>query len=105
MKILIVDDEEAICEIMSTMLSDNGDCVEATMNGADAFRIYCEAVSDGKPFDFVLTGLELPGMDGVALARSIWEKNPNQRLGFSTAYSVLLRPFDKSQLLSFVNQK
>ena len=104
MKILVVDDEEGIREVVTAMLSENGDYVEATMNGADAFRIYCEAMSDGKPFDFVLTALALPGMDGIALAKAIWAKNPGQRLGFSTAYPVLPRPFHKSQLLSFVNQ-
>jgi len=100
MKILIVDDNEFMIEVLSAMLMDHE--VTGVQNGNDAFHIYCDNLAEGKHFDFVLLGLELPGMDGIALQRAIWEKNPNQRLGWTTAYPVLLRPHTKEELLAFV---
>lgn len=104
MRILVVDDEQHLAELFATMLTDDGHSVETATNGDHAFHIYCERLDEGKCFDFVLTGLEQPGMDGVALMRAIWKKNPNQRLGLCTAYPVLRKPFDNSQLLAFVKQ-
>jgi CheY-like chemotaxis protein len=105
MRILVVDDEEPICEIVASMLTSEGHFVETATNGDDAFRIYCEFLSEGLPFDFVLTGLAQPGMNGIELVEAIYEKNPKQSWGFCTAYPVLLKPFEKSQLLAFVEQK
>jgi CheY-like chemotaxis protein len=105
MRILIVDDEPAIVEVMAAMLAQDGHFAETTTNGDEAFRIYCESLSKGQRFDFVLTGLAQPGMNGVELMEAIRKKNPaGQSFGFSTAHPVLLKPFDKSELLSFVKQ-
>lgn len=100
MRILVVDDDEDVLDTLSHMLGEHE--VTAALNGADAFRIYCEHLSQGKTFDFVLLGLELPGMNGIALRRAIWDKNHDQRLGWTTGYPVLQRPHDKDQLLAFV---
>lgn len=102
MRILVVDDELAIAEIVSAMLTPDGHVVETTTNGDDAFRIYCEHLRGPQPFDYVLTGLAQPGMSGLELVEAIARKNPKQRWGFSTAYPVLQRPFTKDQLLAFV---
>jgi CheY-like chemotaxis protein len=100
MRILIVDDEPNVADHLSHMLGTHE--VTTVLNGADAFTIYSEQLSLGASFDFVLLGLELPGMDGIALRRAIWAKNPNQRLGWTTAYPVLQRPHSKDALLAFV---
>jgi CheY-like chemotaxis protein len=99
---LVVDDELGIAEIVSAMLTTDGHVVETTTNGDDAFRIYCEHLSEGRPFDYVLTGLAQPGMSGPDLVEAIARKNPRQRWGFSTCYPVLQRPFTKDELLDFV---
>jgi DNA-binding response OmpR family regulator len=103
MRILVVDDELTIAEIVTDILTKDGHVVETTLNGDDAFRIYCENLSEGRPFDYVLTGLTQPGMSGTELVEAIARKNPKQRWGFSTGYPVLQRPFTREQLLAFVN--
>ena len=102
MRILVVDDQETIAEIVTSMLAKDGHIVEATLDGDDAFRIYSERLEEGRGFDYVLTGLTQPGMSGPDLVEAIARKNPRQRWGFSTAYPVLQRPFTKEQLLAFV---
>lgn len=104
-KILVVDDEETMTEIIAAMLTADGYFVETATNGDIAFSLYCQYLSEGQPFDFVLTGLAQPGMNGIDLIEAILKKNPKQRFGFSTAYPVLLRPFERFQLLAFVRQR
>jgi len=101
-KILVVDDEEAITEIIASILTAEGYLVETATNGDVAFSIYCQRLDEGQCFDFVLTGLLQPGMNGIELTEAILKKKPNQRFGFSAGYPVLQKPFEKSQLLAFV---
>jgi DNA-binding response OmpR family regulator len=104
-KILVVDDERAITEITAAILTADGYFVETTTNGDVAFDLYCQYLSEGQPFDFVLTGLKQPGMNGIDLIQAILKKKPDQRFGFSTAYPILPKPFERSQLLAFVRQR
>ena len=103
-RILVVDDEEGITEVTAWMLTSDGYLVETATNGEVAFDLYCHYLEEGKPFDFVLTGLEQPGMNGIDLVEAILKKRPDQKFGFSTAYPVLPRPYEKSQLLAFVRE-
>jgi len=102
MKILFVDDEAAIVEVVEAMLTSSGHSVETAINGDDAFRIYCQRFDEGQPFDFVLTGLQQPGMNGVTLVEAVLKKRPNQRCGFCTAIPILRKPFVRAELLAFV---
>jgi CheY-like chemotaxis protein len=104
-KILVVDDLEVLTEIIAAMLTSDGYFVETATNGDVAFDLYCQYLSEGQPFDFVLTGLAQPGMNGIDLIAAILKKKPDQRFGFSTAHAVLPKPFDRSQLLAFVRQR
>jgi heterodisulfide reductase subunit A2 len=103
-KILVVDDDELITDIIASMLSSEGYFVETATSGDAAFDLYCRYLSEGQVFDFVLMGLAQPGMNGIDLVEAIRKKRPDQRVGFSTAFPVLLRPFEKSELLAFVRQ-
>jgi CheY-like chemotaxis protein len=104
-RVLVVDDEEAMAEITAALLTAEGYLVETATNGDVAFDLYCDYLAEGMPFDFVLTGLAQPGMNGIDLIDAILKKNPKQNFGFSTAYPVLLRPFERAQLLAFVRQR
>jgi DNA-binding response OmpR family regulator len=104
-----------VASIIASMLTTSGYEVETTNGGADAYSMYCDRLSEGKTFDFVLaSGLMLdgPGMSGPDLLESIRRKNPSQRCGLCTtqrgltfpAHQVLLKPFDKAQLIAFVKK-
>ena len=71
-KILIVDDDETIRHIMAKYLILIGfDVVEAN-NGHEGQYIFLET-----NFDLVITDLEMPGMDGWALAFLIKKEAPH----------------------------
>ncbi|MBW2436226.1 MAG: response regulator transcription factor [Deltaproteobacteria bacterium] len=65
-KILVVDDEEDIIELVRYNLSREGYHVTGTLTGEDALR---KVRSD--PFDLIVLDLMLPGMDGLAFTKTL----------------------------------
>lgn len=63
MKILILEDDVHLLKVLIRVMSKYGEYY-ATDNGADAVRVFDEAMSDGEPFDVALLDIMLPGMDG-----------------------------------------
>jgi CheY-like chemotaxis protein len=74
-RVLVVDDNERIREMLSRLLSWYGFEVNEASNGLDAL-----ALLTGNNFRFVLTDLQMPGMDGVILAGKIRKKWPGTRI-------------------------
>jgi DNA-binding NtrC family response regulator len=69
--ILVVDDEELIRGLVSTILSDHGHiCITAT-NGIDALD-----KMKREKFDAVITDIKMPEMDGIILTREISRQYP-----------------------------
>jgi two-component system, OmpR family, alkaline phosphatase synthesis response regulator PhoP len=65
-KILVVDDEEDILELVRYNLSREGYQVTGTLTGEDALR---KVRSDS--FDLIVLDLMLPGIDGLAFTRTV----------------------------------
>ena len=70
-KILVVDDEEAIREVMKMGLVKLGYDPVFAENGKEAFEILTR-----EKFPLILMDMRLPGMDGIELCLRIKEKNP-----------------------------
>lgn len=64
-KILIVEDEEGIRELMKLYLENNGYDVKTAGNGKEALQILHE------PFQLILLDIEMPKMDGFTLCKEI----------------------------------
>jgi PAS domain S-box-containing protein len=71
-KVLLVDDEEAIREIMGLSLADLGYPALTAASGEEALEVF-----DIDPPGIVLTDIKMPGMDGLELLRRIKEKSPD----------------------------
>jgi CheY-like chemotaxis protein len=104
MRILLVEDQEALRSLFVAVLSKDGHIVDSVAGGDEAMRLY----SSQGPYDAVLTDIDHPGLNGRDLAHQIQAKNPDQRVGFLTAYVLppelpsLKKPFSGEELLSFV---
>ncbi|KAF0179635.1 MAG: multi-sensor hybrid histidine kinase [Limisphaerales bacterium] len=83
--ILFVDDEKPLIEIGTTMLKRIGYRVTGTTNPAEALTWFRERPGE---FALVLTDLNMPGLDGAALARQLRETRPDIRLILATGYSA-----------------
>ena len=79
--VLIVDDEEAIREVIAAILRESGYQTIAAADGAEALRLYAE---QGAAIKAVLTDILMPGLDGAGLCRELRKMNPQVRIVAST---------------------
>jgi putative nucleotidyltransferase with HDIG domain len=106
--VLVVDDEEAIREVVSTMLESKGYRCTAVQNG----RIAQDHVKKATP-DLVLSDMIMPEMDGLRLLEWLRQYDPEVPVIMVTAihdistaleairrgaYDYILKPFEKDQL-------
>ena len=71
-RILVVDDEKSVQDVLSGLLYCMGFEVALAGNGVEALAIFIKNF-----FDLVLTDLQMPVMDGSNLAHLIKERSPN----------------------------
>jgi putative nucleotidyltransferase with HDIG domain len=115
-RILVVDDEEPIREIVCSMLTAGGKytCLQAG-SGEEALAL----LESGEQFALMLSDLMMTGMDGLALLERAKERTPDMPVVMVTAvhdisvalsairngaYDYLLKPFEREQLLATVRR-
>jgi CheY-like chemotaxis protein len=82
-RIMIVDDEPTIQQLMTIILEDAGhEVVERSLNGEEALNRYKEM--DQKP-DLIIIDHRMPIMSGTDLAERVLELHKDQRILFLTA--------------------
>jgi len=86
--ILIMDDEEAIREILGGMLDRLGYSVSSACNGDEAIEIYKKAMKSENPVDAVIMDLTIPGgMGGRECMEKLKKHDKNVRAIVSSGYS------------------
>ena len=111
-KILVVDDEEIMLKLACDALRSQGHQVTGTsrpMEALDKLR--------HEKFDFILTDIKMPEMDGMELIQSAHQLDPSMGAIFMTgyasldtakraiqegAYDYILKPFDLQEIRSAV---
>ncbi len=108
-RVLVVDDEPAVCKTIVTVLGTAECDVEGVRNGWTAVeRLRTRA------YDLVITDLRMPGMDGIAVAREAKRLQPGIRVVIVTGHpsrssaieavnigvdGYLTKPFDPADVL------
>ncbi|MBL7214109.1 MAG: response regulator transcription factor [Phycisphaerae bacterium] len=70
MKILIVEDESSLQELMQLYLADYGTCDTAD-NGAEALETVERAIAADQPYDLICMDIMMPEMDGMEALQKI----------------------------------
>jgi DNA-binding NtrC family response regulator len=114
-RILVVNDEEPIREIVSCMLASAGHYCRTAADGIEALTV----LDSGEEFDLLLSNLVMPNLDGLGLLERIQGRFPNMLFilesackDFSVfgaalrngAYDYLQEPFEREQLLFLVRR-
>jgi putative nucleotidyltransferase with HDIG domain len=114
-RILVVDDEEPIREIISSMLSAAGYKTRQAASGMEALAV----LNSTGEFELMLSDLMMAELDGIALLERSKEKYPDMPVIMVTAvhdisvalaairngaYDYLLKPFEREQLLAMVRR-
>lgn len=92
LRVLVVDDEEYDCIHANLLLKRIGISAQYVKSGQEAIRAVLEAREAGRDYDVCIIDWRMPGMDGVAVARSIREK-----LGRDTLI-IILSAYDWSEI-------
>lgn len=75
-RILVVDDEPEFVKTIERHLRRQGFSLESGCNGEDAQQKIHDSVSQGLPFDLVITDLVMPTMNGIELLSWIMKNHP-----------------------------
>ncbi len=109
-RILIVDDESGVREVLDQVLQDDGFQTTLATNGREALKLFEE-----NPFPLVIADIVMPEMDGIVLLHSIKALSPTTQVIIITshasvetavealrcgAYDYLFKPFENLDLVS-----
>ncbi len=83
-KILIVDDEPNICNLLRELLSRQDYHIDTCLNGQDAL-----AKTRDDRYDMVISDLKMPGISGIDLIKSIKAVSPNTAAVLVTGYATV----------------
>ena len=83
-RILIVDDDESIREVLTSILTDEGYIVDAVDTGEKAIKATHE-----KFYNLVLIDIRLPDMEGTKLLTELKDTVPRMRKIIITGYPTL----------------
>jgi CheY-like chemotaxis protein len=97
-RVLVVDDDPGIGQMLSRALSRHGFAVDAVTSAEEALTRIEEAAYDAAFVDLVM-----PGRDGADLAESLRRRFPGLPVGLLTGYthSPLIPPVAKSGMAVF----
>ena len=120
-RVLVMDDEEMIRDLVKEMLPMLGYAVEVSRDGDEAVSLYSKAREAGRPFCLVILDLTVPGGSGGREAlRRLREIDPGVRAIVSSGYSndpimadywryglkgVIAKPFSMSSLRDAVRTR
>ncbi|HZF08575.1 MAG TPA: sigma-54 dependent transcriptional regulator [Thermoanaerobaculia bacterium] len=89
MSILIVDDEEVLQDVLTSLLRREGHATLSAYTGEEALEIL-----DREEVDLVLLDLMLPGLSGQQVLRRIRQRDPGQVVIVITAFSSIESAID-----------
>ncbi len=114
MNILVAEDDADVRELIASILKTDNCMVDLIPDGLQAIRAFT-----GRKYDLVITDFDMPGLDGIALARSIHDLEPSTPVvmvtgkaldhGQKTAIEaagiarVIRKPFSTAEILGIRN--
>jgi CheY-like chemotaxis protein len=84
-RVLIADDEESMRVLVARAIAMDGHDIVTAQDGAEALDILTR---DNGAFDLLLTDIQMPVMDGIALALSAARDFPDLTILLMTGYAA-----------------
>lgn len=91
-RLLIVDDEYDIVQVLQLGLQQNGFLVDGFTNPEEALQSF---KSNVESYCLLLSDVRIPGLSGIELARKVKETNPDVKVVLMTAFEIRDYEFSK----------
>lgn len=113
-KLLLVEDDSLMLEVLKELLSDSGVSVDTSVNGAEGYQKFSE-----NNYDLIISDIQMPVLNGVEFLKKVRSKDsqsPKFMLltGYSTykneevfklgANSLMNKPFEFDDLINEVQK-
>jgi len=113
-RIMVVDDEEGICEALQAWFVRDGYQVQTALSAVEALK-----AAENSPADIYLVDIKMPGMDGIEFLSRLKELQPNSIVVMMTAHGTVqtaveamkrgatdyfCKPFDPDELSLFMER-
>lgn len=113
MKILIVDDDKTLCQLLTEVLETKGYNVDSTNRGIEGYKMALR-----KFYDLFIFDVRMPFLMGTELAAGLKEQSPGTKIILISAFAdetiqntakrigvpLLSKPFTTEQLLELVTK-
>lgn len=83
-KVVLIDDEEDIRDVLTLALRDSGYEVVSAADGTSGLRL-CADISP----QIVITDIRMPGMDGLQVLETLKKRNPDMEVIVATAFGEM----------------
>jgi DNA-binding NtrC family response regulator len=83
-RVLVVDDEQLVRDLLVSYLTSLGFVVETAQDGVEGLEKYAQG-----DFDLVMTDLSMPNMDGIELVKQIRETDDEAVILMITGYPTI----------------
>jgi CheY-like chemotaxis protein len=115
-RVLVVDDEELMVDIVTVMLEEQGAVVTAVTNGQEAVKVYGEKHAE---IDCIFLDYSMPGLSGWEAYQAMKKVNPKPPVLFvsglqfipeidqawkSGEAETLMKPFHEVELVKSINR-
>lgn len=84
-RILVVEDDDSVRDFVARALERDGHEIATAMDGAEGLDTL--RASAGDAFDLLLTDIQMPIMDGIALALNVAREMPELPIVLMTGYA------------------
>lgn len=106
-RILVIDDDPGVVELLATLIRDEGYALQSTSDSRQAL-----ALLQAVPFDLVISDIVMPHRTGLEILEAAKRQNPDVEVLLVTAYAtsevardalakgacgLLAKPFDRDQ--------
>ena len=93
LRILVAEDSQDLMETYKIALENRGHIVTTVRDGIECLQTYSDFLKNSNNevksfFDVVILDQQMPGMDGIDVAREIQRVNSKQRIIFITGYGT-----------------
>ena len=100
LRVLVVDDEDALCIVLDQFFPRYGNKVKTVNNGSDALNIV-----NAEDFDLVLFDLVMPDISGYDVIEVLNKLEKRPRIGIITGWGEKLKPMEEGMDVDFIVKK